>query len=256
MPARAVVISSFTKFDGRGFPSLTSGQLTQLMGRAGRRGIDKVGHGVILKDPEVDIGVIYEAAMGEDMVVESKFAPNYNMALNLLRNRDLKGGGAADGALLRSVPATPGRRQRRRELANLKERLKDLERIAVRPSGREKCTAAQVQQYFRDEVQIRNLRNRIRRAKRDHYHRGNAGIEKQQLAEMRKEIVEIQHRQRSRRSAAAPTCVSTAPGRQRSGSSRRRSGGARRRSTPPCTSTRATSTRSSRSSRRRASCTG
>src|SRR5947209_13696128 len=60
MPARAVVISTFTKFDGRGFPPLSSGELTQLMGRAGRRGIDRIGHGVILKDPEVDTGVIYE----------------------------------------------------------------------------------------------------------------------------------------------------------------------------------------------------
>src|SRR5579864_5528377 len=39
MPARACVVSSFTKFDGRDFASLTSGELTQLMGRAGRRGI-------------------------------------------------------------------------------------------------------------------------------------------------------------------------------------------------------------------------
>src|SRR2546426_10369629 len=55
------------------------------MGRAGRRGIDPIGHGVILKEPDVDIGTIFEAATGEEMTVESKFAPTYNMALNLLR---------------------------------------------------------------------------------------------------------------------------------------------------------------------------
>ena len=43
MPARSCVISTFTKFDGVSFASLTSGELTQLMGRAGRRGIDTVG---------------------------------------------------------------------------------------------------------------------------------------------------------------------------------------------------------------------
>src|SRR5205085_4056601 len=67
------------------FAALTSGELTQLMGRAGRRGIDPIGHGVILKEPDVDIGTIFEAATGEEMTVESKFAPTYNMALNLLR---------------------------------------------------------------------------------------------------------------------------------------------------------------------------
>src|SRR5438876_9857663 len=85
MPARACVVSSFTKFDGSDFAALTSGELTQLMGRAGRRGIDPIGHGVILKEPDVDIGTIFEAATGEEMTVESKFAPTYNMALNLLR---------------------------------------------------------------------------------------------------------------------------------------------------------------------------
>jgi len=85
VPARAVVVSSFTKFDGVNFATLTTGELTQLMGRAGRRGIDTIGHGVILKEADVEIGTIYEVALGEGLVVESKFLPNYNMALNLLR---------------------------------------------------------------------------------------------------------------------------------------------------------------------------
>ena len=85
MPARGVVVSSFTKFDGVNFSNLTTGELTQLMGRAGRRGIDVIGHGVILKESDVEIGTIYEVAMGPTLVVESKFLPSYNMALNLLR---------------------------------------------------------------------------------------------------------------------------------------------------------------------------
>src|SRR5207245_1486230 len=57
MPARACVVSSFTKFDGSDFAPLTSGELTQLMGRAGRRGIDPMGHGAILTAPDTGIGV-------------------------------------------------------------------------------------------------------------------------------------------------------------------------------------------------------
>src|SRR5581483_6132931 len=49
-----VVFSSFTKFDGVTFSHLTTGELTQLMGRAGRRGIDPVGHGIILKESDVE----------------------------------------------------------------------------------------------------------------------------------------------------------------------------------------------------------
>ncbi len=194
MPARSVVISAFTKFDGRGFPSLTSGQLTQLMGRAGRRGIDKVGHGVILKDPEVDIGVIYEAAMGEDMVVESKFAPNYNMALNLLRNRDIQEAERLMERCFGQFQRRQAAEQRRRELTNLEERLVDLEKMAVTPSRKERCRLEDVQQYFKDEALLHTLRSRVRKAKRDHYHRGDSGLTADQLETQRKEIAEIQHR--------------------------------------------------------------
>src|SRR5260370_14861654 len=77
MPARGVVVSSFTKFDGVNFSTLTTGELTQLMGRAGRRGIDVIGHGAILKESDVAIGTIYEVAMGPTLLFEPKFLPTY-----------------------------------------------------------------------------------------------------------------------------------------------------------------------------------
>src|SRR5258708_30765192 len=75
MPARACVLSSFTKFDGTGFHALTAGELTQLMGRAGRRGIDVVGHGIILKEQDVDVRDIYDAAIGGESAGGGKVSP-------------------------------------------------------------------------------------------------------------------------------------------------------------------------------------
>ena len=194
MPARAVVISSFTKFDGRGFPALTSGQLTQLMGRAGRRGIDAVGHGVILKDPEVDIGVIYEAAMGEDMVVESKFAPTYNMALNLLRNRDLA---EAESLMERSFgqfQRTQAAQMRRGELQNLEERLADVETLPLPHGGKDRCDPKEVEQYFRDEAELRHLRNRMRRARRAHWKGAGNDMSDNEFDKVKQRAGEIQKR--------------------------------------------------------------
>ena len=60
------------------------------------------------------------------------------MALNLLRNRDLQG--RAELLMERCFGQYQRRQaaaQRRRELANLRERLKDLERIAVSSGERE-----------------------------------------------------------------------------------------------------------------------
>ncbi len=43
MPARTVVFNSTNKHDGRVFRELLPGEYTQMSGRAGRRGLDKVG---------------------------------------------------------------------------------------------------------------------------------------------------------------------------------------------------------------------
>ena len=43
MPARSVVFNGFRKHDGRSMRDLLPGEYTQMAGRAGRRGLDKVG---------------------------------------------------------------------------------------------------------------------------------------------------------------------------------------------------------------------
>jgi antiviral helicase SKI2 len=42
MPARSVVFNGYRKHDGKGFRDLLPGEYTQMAGRAGRRGKDKV----------------------------------------------------------------------------------------------------------------------------------------------------------------------------------------------------------------------
>jgi ATP-dependent RNA helicase HelY len=51
MPARSVVIESLSKFTGEHHEDLTPSQYTQLTGRAGRRGLDPVGHALVLWSP-------------------------------------------------------------------------------------------------------------------------------------------------------------------------------------------------------------
>ena len=166
------------------------------MGRAGRRGIDRIGHGVILKDPEVDIGVIYEAAMGEDMVVESKFAPTYNMALNLLRHRTLEEAELLMERSFGQFQRRAGAGQRRRELENLEERLRDLERLFPPSGKKERCSPEDVQQYFLDEVQVRNLRNRLRRVKRSHWRdrRRETALPRDEFEKLQGQMSEVRQR--------------------------------------------------------------
>src|SRR5438876_12437585 len=50
MPARSVVLQGLTKRTDRGFRSLSHNELTQMAGRAGRRGIDPEGTCVVALD--------------------------------------------------------------------------------------------------------------------------------------------------------------------------------------------------------------
>ncbi len=168
MPARACVVSSFTKFDGTGFHALTAAELTQLMGRAGRRGIDTVGHGIILKEFDVDVRDIYDAAMGGEMSVLSKFAPTYTMTLNLLRTRTVA---AAESLLERSfgqyqnIQRSEQWVQRQR---NLEERLADLAaRRFLHP--RVKCTERTLEQHLTTQARILDLQTQLRRSRREHF---------------------------------------------------------------------------------------
>ena len=163
MPARGVVVSSFTKFDGVNFSTLTTGELTQLMGRAGRRGIDVIGHGVILKEADVEVGTIYEVAMGPTLVVESKFLPSYNMALNLLRVYTPE---EAEALMQRSF----GQFQKRlaavetdERLANVRDQLADIKRMWDDPS----VSIEDVAQYYKLEDRRRSIRIELRRLRRE-----------------------------------------------------------------------------------------
>ena len=104
MPARSCVISTFTKFDGVSFASLTSGELTQLMGRAGRRGIDTVGHGVILKESDVDLRDIYDAAISGEFAVDSQVLPDLHDGAQPAAHAVRGGRRAAPRQLVRAVP--------------------------------------------------------------------------------------------------------------------------------------------------------
>ena len=89
MPARTVVLERLEKFNGETHAILTPGQYTQLTGRAGRRGIDRVGHAVVLHQRDLDFRTVAGLVGRRTEPLRSSFAPSYNMAVNLLRQHDL-----------------------------------------------------------------------------------------------------------------------------------------------------------------------
>ncbi|EJT79417.1 FRQ-interacting RNA helicase [Gaeumannomyces tritici R3-111a-1] len=85
MPARTVVFSQVTKFDGVKERPLTSSEYIQMAGRAGRRGLDDRGIVIMMigeqLEPEVAKGIV----AGQQDRLNSAFHLGYNMILNLQR---------------------------------------------------------------------------------------------------------------------------------------------------------------------------
>lgn len=90
MPARTTVISSISKRTDDGHRMLTASEFLQMSGRAGRRGMDSVGHVVVVgtafQSPEEVAGLA--TALADPL--GSKFTPSYSMVLNLLQRFSLE----------------------------------------------------------------------------------------------------------------------------------------------------------------------
>jgi ATP-dependent RNA helicase HelY len=79
-----VVIEKLTKWNGEAHVDVTPGEYTQLTGRAGRRGIDVEGHGVVLWSQGFDPKAVAGLASTRTYPLRSSFRPSYNMAVNLV----------------------------------------------------------------------------------------------------------------------------------------------------------------------------
>lgn len=87
MPARSVCISSMRKYDGRSFRYMHSKEYFQMAGRAGRRGIDKMGYVFAMVDKNAyDLDKIISVTKADSEPIISQFQLSNNMVLNLIDN--------------------------------------------------------------------------------------------------------------------------------------------------------------------------
>ena len=156
MPARTVVIEDLWKFQGERHEILTPGEYTQLTGRAGRRGIDALGHAVVVYQRQVPFERVAGLAATRTYDLTSSFRPSYNMAVNLVRNytpeqaHQLLNSSFAQFLADRGVVALERQRERDREA------LKGYRRNLV-------CNLGDFDEYWGSLAQARRLRDEDRR---------------------------------------------------------------------------------------------
>lgn len=83
-PARTVVLVQSDRYNGREFTDLTSTELHQMIGRAGRRGKDRIGFVLIVPGRHQDPQLIHELSDSSPEPIESQIHINFSMTLNLL----------------------------------------------------------------------------------------------------------------------------------------------------------------------------
>jgi len=91
MPTKTVIFTDINKFDGNSLRNLFPHEYTQMAGRAGRRGIDKVGNVIHLNNlfRKIDETNYKKILCGKPQELKSKFKISYNTILNLINTEDL-----------------------------------------------------------------------------------------------------------------------------------------------------------------------
>jgi ATP-dependent RNA helicase HelY len=88
MPARSVALEKFSKFSDAGRKFLTSGEYSQMTGRAGRRGLDDEGHAIVCFANDVALHEVGRVALAAPTDLHSSFRPTYNFTANLINHFD------------------------------------------------------------------------------------------------------------------------------------------------------------------------
>jgi len=88
MPTKTVLFTDVHKHDGQNFRVLHPHEYTQMAGRAGRRGIDKVGNVILLYNLfDTEKSSHREMLYGQPAVLKSKFEISSQLVLSLLYNK-------------------------------------------------------------------------------------------------------------------------------------------------------------------------
>lgn len=150
MPARSVVFTSLKKWDGEDTRYISSGEYTQMSGRAGRRGKDRRGNAIVFVDDSLKEDTFKEIVKGTASPLVSSFKLSYYTLVNVLRH--LEGTGKSiEYVISRSFSQF----QYEKQIPGLKDKYEDIKRQAdgIEVDG--------IEEYITMKSKLEGLRSKI-----------------------------------------------------------------------------------------------
>jgi superfamily II RNA helicase len=160
-PIKTAIFTSLTKFDGQSERYLMAHEYTQMAGRAGRRGIDTVGHVVhcnnLFKTPSL---MDYKTILGGvPQKLVSKFHISYGLILNLLKNGQTSNFHEFSQKSMVSTEIMKSVRDREVRIENLRESIKKkMDTISLSKTPQQICDS-----FIALEKQAKNSVNKKRK---------------------------------------------------------------------------------------------
>lgn len=86
MPAKTAIFTSLRKFDGETFRWISSGEYTQMAGRAGRRGMDTVGMTILIVNEKIPLNTVQRNQLPAFMTLARPLSPRLHYPLSRYDN--------------------------------------------------------------------------------------------------------------------------------------------------------------------------
>ena len=158
MPAKSVVIGGLRKRSDLGFRTLTVGELTQMAGRAGRRGIDPEGTCLLAMDSAEAAEDAVRLVQGAPEPIESRFRIGYSSAALLIEaHREPE-------AIRKTIEKSFGQFQNRRKIETIRREQEALVRRMAEAEGMSSpcCELATLIDYRERRLAVDQERERLR----------------------------------------------------------------------------------------------